>query len=110
MTMILHLLRIIWKILFLLPALLLYYLFPLPLSNFYYQCRIYLSAFSFIICSYLLLSEFMRPLRPIQSLLTITRLIMKLTNKDNLENAGILINFMDYLVVMENKLKDAYSV
>lgn len=81
MTMILHLLEIIWKILFLLPALLLYYLLPLALSSFYYQHRIYLLVFSFIICSYLLLSEFMRPLRPVQSSLTITRLIMKLINE-----------------------------
>ena len=66
-------------------------------------------AFSFIICSYLLLSVFMRPLRPVQSLLTITRLIRKLINELNLENTAILIDFMDYLVFMKNKLKDAYS-
>ena len=81
MTMILHLLRIIWKISLLLPAWTQGYLLPLPLSSFYYQCRIYLLAFSFIICSYLLLSVFMRPLRPVQSLLTITRLMMKLINE-----------------------------
>lgn len=100
MDIVLHLLEIVWKIFLLLPALLLYYLFPLPLSSFYYQCRIYLSAFSFIIRSCLLLSVFMRPLRPVQSSLTITRLVRKLTNESNLENAGILIDFKDYLVVM----------
>lgn len=68
-----------------------------------------MSAFSFIICSYLLQSELMRPLRPVQSLLTITRLMCKLINELNLENTGFLIDFMDYLAVMENKLKDAYS-
>ena len=51
----------------------------------------------------------MRPLRPVLSLLSITRLMWKLTNKLNLENAGFLMDFIDYLVVMENKLKDAYS-
>ena len=66
-------------------------------------------AFSFIICSYLLLSIFMRPLRPVQSLLTITRLMRKLINELNLENTAILIDFMDYLAVMENRLKDTYS-
>ena len=33
----------------------------------------------------------------------------KLINELNLENTGFLIDFMDYLAVMENKLKDAYS-
>ena len=65
--------------------------------------------FTFIICSYLLLSEFMRPLRPVPSLLSITCLMRKLINELNLENTAILIDFMDYLAVMENKLKDAYS-
>ena len=51
----------------------------------------------------------MRPLRPVQSLLTITRLMRKLINELNLENTAILIDFMDYLAVMENRLKDTYS-
>ena len=42
MATVLHLLGIIWKIFLLLPALLLYYLIPLPLSCFYYEYRIYL--------------------------------------------------------------------
>ena len=80
MGTILHLLGIVCKIGLLLPAFKQGYLLSLPLSRFYYQYKIYLSAFSFIICGYLLLSEFMRPLRPVLSLLTITRLMMKLIN------------------------------
>ena len=51
----------------------------------------------------------MRPQRPIQSSLTITCLISKLVNKENFENTGIFMDFMDYLAVMDNKLKNAYS-
>lgn len=107
--MILHLLEIVLKISLLLPALEQGYLLLLPLSSFYYQYKIYLSVFSFIICSYLLLSEFMRPLRPVQYSLTITCLMRKLTNESNLENTGTLVILMDYLAVMDNKLKNAYS-
>ena len=84
-------------------------LIPSTIILFYYQCRIYLSAFSFIICSYLLLSEFMRPLRPVQSLLTITRLMRKLVNELNLENTGILMDFTNYLAIIYNTLIDVYS-
>lgn len=56
-------------------------LIALTIIHFYHQCNIYLSVFLFIVCSYLLLSEFMRPLRPVQSLLSITRLMRKLTNE-----------------------------
>ena len=109
MTTVLHLLGIIWKISLLLPAWMQGYLLFLPLSSFYYPCRIYLSVFSFIIYSYLLLSEFMRPLRPVQSLLTITRLMRKLVNELNLENTGILMDFTNYLAIIYNTLIDVYS-
>jgi len=48
-------------------------------------------------------------MRPVQSSLTITRLIMKLTNKENLENTDFLMDFMDYLDIIDNQINETYS-